>query len=278
VGAGYHQRAELSAERFRALPDLCTGLVYLTGDLGRWDAQGQLQFLGRRDAQLKLRGVRVELGEIEHHLRTLPGVQDAVVTAPTDTRGETQLVAYVVSALQADAPQVTAWRSQLATSLPEAMLPAQFVVLAALPQTPNGKTDRRALPAPAPMQTPAGNDTPRDSASPAEQAIVQVFAEVLGAPIGPDEDFFVRGGDSLRAIRAVASLRRAGWLLDAQTLFLHASAATLATQLGQSASAKKAAVMEAVEASEVVKSASPPDDDAPTFSGLDSDEINSLFT
>ena len=277
VGAGYYQRADLSAERFRTLPDLCTGPVYLTGDLGRWDAQGHLQFLGRRDAQLKLRGVRVELGEIEHHLRMLPGVQDAVVTAPTDARGETQLVAYVVSGLQADAPQVAAWRSHLATSLPEAMLPAQFVVLAALPQTPNGKTDRRALPAPSPMQTALSNATPRAVTSPVEHAIVQVFAEVLGAPIGPDEDFFVRGGDSLRAIRAVASLRRAGWLLDAQTLFRHASAATLAAHLGQSPIAKKAEAIEAVEAIEVVKVASLLDDDTPTFSGLDSDEIDSLF-
>ena len=237
VGAGYYQRADLSAERFRTLPDLCTGPVYLTGDLGRWDAQGHLQFLGRRDAQLKLRGVRVELGEIEHHLRMLPGVQDAVVTAPTDARGETQLVAYVVSGLQADAPQVAAWRSHLATSLPEAMLPAQFVVLAALPQTPNGKTDRRALPAPSPMQTALSNATPRAVTSPVEHAIVQVFAEVLGAPIGPDEDFFVRGGQSLKAMQAIGRINRA---LRSQYglrhLYTHRSAAALASLAAQLAS------------------------------------------
>ena len=127
------------------------------------------------------------------------------------------------------------------------------------------------------MQTALSNATPRAVTSPVEHAIVQVFAEVLGAPIGPDEDFFVRGGDSLRAIRAVASLRRAGWLLDAQTLFRHASAATLAAHLGQSPIAKKAEAIEAVEAIEVVKVASLLDDDTPTFSGLDSDEIDSLF-
>ena len=216
VGGGYHERPELSAERFILRPELAEGPIYLTGDLGRWDHHGNLHYLGRNDDQIKIRGMRIEAGEVEQALRALPDVRDAVVLARPGRDGIHELVAWVVCPdlppLVPLTPQtVPLWRAELARHLPEACIPAHFVRVEALPQTPNGKIDRRALPAPddhdpAGAQPTAGARAPD---GPRERAIVDAFADVLGTPVGPDDDFFIHGGHSLRAMQAIGRINRA---------------------------------------------------------------------
>ncbi len=202
VARGYLNDAVRTAERFISLPDI-EGPVYLTGDLGRWRSDGSLEFLGRRDDQIKIRGMRIEIGEIEHHLQQLPNVQEAVAAARKNTSGETEIVAYLVGPKdRLDAAQL---RTLLATHLPPAMIPSHFVLLAALPQTPNGKTDRRALPAPEPQAAPQAARAPE---GPIESAITRIFAEVLARGVGPDDDFFLSGGHSLKAIQAIGRINR----------------------------------------------------------------------
>ncbi len=226
VGGAYHLRPELSAERFPIIPELCEGPVYLTGDLARWLPDGRLEFLGRGDGQIKIRGMRIEPAEIEQQLRRYPGVRDAVVMAVKNDRGFADLVAY----LAADAvPDVAACRAFLAKELPEPCLPSLFVTLPELPQTPNGKIDRRALPKPEPVALPPAPTSARVAANPREQAILSAFATVLANPIGPEDDFFQHGGHSLSAMQAIGRINRE---LKSQyrlrDLYLARTAATLA--------------------------------------------------
>jgi amino acid adenylation domain-containing protein len=204
VGDGYHNRAELSAERFRLLPEIDAAPLYLSGDLGRWRADGRLEYFGRTDDQIKVRGMRIEPSEIEHRLRAIAGVRDALVVARAQADGDTELIAYLATDLT---PDPAAWRTALAEHLPDPLLPARFVTLAALPQTPNGKIDRRALPDPEPLQ-PASLNPAREPANPREAAIVAAFASVLGVGVGPDDDFFEHGGHSLRAMQAIGRINR----------------------------------------------------------------------
>jgi len=205
VGGAYHQRPELSAERFPSITELCEGPVYLTGDLARWLPDGRLEFLGRSDGQIKIRGMRIEPAEIEQWLRRYPGVRDAVVVAVKNDRGFADLVAY----LAADAaPDIAECRTFLAKELPEPCLPSLFVTLPALPQTPNGKIDRRALPKPEPITVSSAPTSSREPANPREQAILAAFAAVLATPIGPEDDFFQHGGHSLSAMQAIGRINR----------------------------------------------------------------------
>jgi amino acid adenylation domain-containing protein len=259
VGGAYHNRPELSAERFPAIPALCEGPVYLTGDLARWLPDGRLEFLGRGDGQIKIRGMRIEPAEIEQQLRRYPGVRDAVVVAVKNERGFADLVAY----LAADAaPDIADCRAFLAKELPEPCLPSLFVTLSALPQTPNGKIDRRALPKPEPLTVPSEPTSARAAANPREQAILSAFAAVLANPIGPEDDYFAHGGDSIRALRFVARLREMGYALELEALFRHPTAAALAPCLA---------------AHEETARSQATDDSAPTFTGLDGDELDELF-
>ncbi len=259
VGGAYHNRPELSAERFPAIPALCDGPVYLTGDLARWLPDGRLEFLGRGDGQIKIRGMRIEPAEIEQQLRRYPGVRDAVVVAVKNERGFADLVAY----LAADAaPDIADCRAFLAKELPEPCLPSLFVTLSALPQTPNGKIDRRALPKPEPVTVPPAPSFARAAANPREQAILSAFAAVLANPIGPEDDYFAHGGDSIRALRFIARLREMGYALELEALFRHPTAAALAPCL---ANHEETARSQAT------------DDSAPTFTGLDGDELDELF-
>ncbi|NTW03760.1 MAG: amino acid adenylation domain-containing protein, partial [Oscillochloris sp.] len=155
VARGYLNRPELTAERFVQLPALDSGRLYRTGDRVRWQADGTLVFMGRIDHQVKLRGFRIELGEIESALRQYPGIQDAVAIVREDTPGDPRLVAYIVPDA-ADKPEassstrlISALREHLAAQLPHYMIPAAIISLDAWPLTPNGKVDRKALPAPA---------------------------------------------------------------------------------------------------------------------------------
>ncbi len=221
VARGYLNDPARTAERFITLPGI-DGPVYLTGDLGRWNADGTLSYLGRRDDQIKIRGMRIEIGDIEQQLRQLPGVQDAAAAARKNAAGELDIVGYLVGPSQAG---LAALRDALSVRLPAAMIPTHFVFLPALPQTPNGKTDRRALPDPQPL---ANEPTTRAAANPLEETITRIFSDLLDRAIGPDDDFFLSGGHSLKAIQAVGRLNRelgAGYSL--RDLYRAPSAAAL---------------------------------------------------
>ncbi|MFC4159113.1 amino acid adenylation domain-containing protein [Chitinimonas lacunae] len=205
VSAAYLDQPEVSARRFIERPELAAGPIYLTGDLAGWDGAGRLRYLGRRDDQVKIRGVRIEPGEIEAALRRFAELRDAVVGVADLGRGEPELIAYLVP--RPGAPAITAeeGRRRLASWLPDALIPSHWLSLDELPQTPNNKLDRRALPLPASIRT----ERIEASADPTEAAIVAAFAEVLQRPLGVDDDFFALGGHSLLAMRAIGRINRA---------------------------------------------------------------------
>ena len=228
LARGYLNRPGLTAERFVASPFGPPGSrMYRTGDLARWRPDGVLDYIGRSDFQVKIRGQRIELGEIEAVLAEHPGVARALVDVVTDHRGEPRLVGYLVAA-GANLNQ-SALRRYLAAKLPGYMVPAAFVVLDAFPLTPNGKTDRTALPAP----LFGGASGGRAAGSPEEELLCGLFAEVLGvAGVGPDDDFFELGGHSLLVTRLASRARRVlGVELSVQAVFDNTTAAGLARVL-----------------------------------------------
>ncbi|HEV2734193.1 MAG TPA: amino acid adenylation domain-containing protein [Longimicrobiaceae bacterium] len=207
VARGYLNRPDLTAEKF--VPDPFGGAgerLYRTGDLVRWRPDGNLEFLGRIDQQVKVRGFRIELGEIESALTGHPAVGEAAVLAREDTPGDQRLVAYLVPAGE-DVPPAPELRAFLKEWLPDYMVPAAFVALAALPRTGVGKLDRSALPAPRPQRADpaAGYAAPRTEV---EAAVAAVWQEVLGVErVGMDDNFFDLGGHSLLLTRVQSRLR-----------------------------------------------------------------------
>ncbi|MGW3230184.1 non-ribosomal peptide synthetase [Kitasatospora sp. NPDC001095] len=202
VARGYLGRPDLTAERFRPDPDGPPGSRrYLTGDLAVWDDTGDLHFVGRADRQVKVRGVRIELGEVEAALQAVDGVAQAVAEVATDPRAGTLLVAYVVPE-QPGELQLDTVRSAVAARLPAAMVPAVLVPLEAVPLTASGKTDRRRLPA---VEFAAVDDLTEadenDSTATERTMREEVFAPLLGTRIGNDVNFFAAGGTSLQAIQ-----------------------------------------------------------------------------
>jgi natural product biosynthesis luciferase-like monooxygenase protein len=201
VTRGYWRRDDLTAERFKDDPFRAGGRMYRTGDLARWQADGTLAFLGRADSQVKLRGYRIELGEIEAVLDAEPGVVQAVVVAREDVPGAAQLVAYVTGPGRLDG---AALRAALAARLPEPMVPARIVQIDAFPLTPNGKVDRKALPAP--VEAVAVVETVPAVGVAAQ--IAGVWSRLLGvARVGAKDNFFDLGGHSLLAVQAHREIR-----------------------------------------------------------------------
>nr|QEO73591.1 AMP-dependent synthetase and ligase [uncultured bacterium] len=235
VARGYVNRPALTAQRF--VPDVFGGQpgarLYRTGDLVRWQPDGNLEFLGRIDHQVKIRGHRVEPGEIETVLLTHPDVTEAVVLAREDTPGHKRLVGYVV--LGQNRPDGTELRDFLARSLPEYMVPAAFVVMPEFPLTTSGKVDRHRLPAP---ETRSSADEYRAPDSAVAKTLAAIWADVLGvAQVGVDDNFFSLGGDSILSIQVVTRARQAGLAMTSKQLFLHQTIEALAGHVTRAAQA-----------------------------------------
>ncbi|MFC1431719.1 non-ribosomal peptide synthase/polyketide synthase [Streptacidiphilus sp. N1-3] len=199
LARGYLGRPGLTATRFTADPFGPPGTrMYRTGDLVRRDSAGELSYLGRSDHQLKLRGHRIEAGEVETALVRHPAVLDAVVSVREDEPGLPRLVAHLLVVPGAEAPAGAELRALVAHFLPGWMVPSAFVVLDRFPLTENGKTDRAALPAPEPAaEEPVGRTAPR---TPTEQAVAAIWEETLGTAVGAEDDYYLLGGDSMRAL------------------------------------------------------------------------------
>ncbi|HEX2078686.1 MAG TPA: amino acid adenylation domain-containing protein [Longimicrobium sp.] len=228
VAYGYLGRPALTAERF--LPDPFSPVpgarVYRTGDRVRWNGRGELEFLGRLDKQVKIRGFRIEPGEVETALHAHPAVRECVVVAREDVPGDRRLAAYVVGRDGA-APDAAELRVFLKQRLPDYMVPSAFVALDAIPLTPNGKVDRRALPAP----DGGGASRPTHEAprTRAEQVLAELWAKVLRVErVGIHDNFFGLGGDSILAIQIIARAAEEGIRILPRQMFVHQTIAELA--------------------------------------------------
>ncbi len=237
VARGYFNRPELTAERFVA--DTFSGepgaRLYRTGDLARWLADGSIEFLGRNDFQVKLRGFRIELGEIESRLAQHGDVREAVVLVREDVPGDQRLVAYYVGS---EAAGVDTLRAYLGEHLPEYMVPAAYVRLEAMPLTPNGKADRKAMPAPGGAAFSArGFEAPLGDT---EETLAAIWAGVLGVErVGRRDSFFALGGHSLLAVQVVSRVRQAmGVSVALGDLFVHPVLADFARGLETAARAE----------------------------------------
>ncbi|WP_307847399.1 non-ribosomal peptide synthetase [Streptomyces sp. F63] len=235
VARGYLDRPELDAAAFVADPFTPGGRMYRTGDRARWLADGTLEYLGRLDDQVKIRGNRVELGEVGNRLAACPGVRDALVVDRTAPGRGVHLVGYYVADEELGAARL---RSQLLAFLPEFMIPAYFVRIDRIPLTPNGKADRRRLPAPR-VGTDTGAQTPSNET---EAKLAAAWAAVLGTDaVGVDQDYYSLGGDSIQMLRIQAEARRAGVhftladMVRNPTVAALAAAATTAPPAGEDA-------------------------------------------
>jgi amino acid adenylation domain-containing protein len=219
LALGYWQQPELTEARFLPDPDGKSRRVYLTGDMGRLMSDGSIEFTGRKDFQIKIRGHRIETAEIETNLLQHDAVKEATVVARVDERGQTQLSAYIV-AREGASPALNELRQFLIQKLPTYMIPSAFVVLEAMPMTASGKIDRRKLPAPTGIDRglEANFIAPRN---PIERSLADIWAEALKVDrVGAHDDFFDLGGHSLLATQIVSAIREAtGVELPLRALF-----------------------------------------------------------
>jgi amino acid adenylation domain-containing protein/non-ribosomal peptide synthase protein (TIGR01720 family) len=237
VGRGYLCRPGLTADRYRPDPyDSAAGSrVYATGDLARWREDGRIEFLGRIDRQIKLRGYRIETGEIEHVLIEHGQARDAIVQARVAPDGTTRLVAWVLSGADGSALTPAGLRAACGCRLPDYMLPAAYVIVPEWPRTTSGKVDLRALPDP---------DIARDTArkaytapdSDAEARLARIWGEVLGIErVGSEDDFFALGGDSILSLQIVSRALGEGLRISPRDLFEHPTVRGLAAVAGAAA-------------------------------------------
>ncbi|OLF05233.1 hypothetical protein BLA60_36860 [Actinophytocola xinjiangensis] len=222
LATGYHANPALTADRFVPDPTGEGTRLYRTGDLAAWRADGTLDYLGRRDAQIKLHGVRIEPGEIEAALRACDGVTDAVVRVR-----DARLVGYVVAGGPVDP---VALRDRLAATLPERLVPSAYVPIPAVPLDPHGKVDRAALPEPTSADLATGGYVEPDG--PLETEVAAIWRTVLGVDrVGATDSFFDLGGDSMRAIALVGALRSAGHRTSVRDVFALRTVRALAPAL-----------------------------------------------
>lgn len=232
LARGYLNRPDLTAEKFIPNPFSNTRgeRLYKTGDLARHLPDGNIEFLGRIDHQVKIHGFRIELGEIEATLAQHPAVREAVVVARHDGPGDGRLVAYVVPTSDAE-PDANELRIFLKDELPDFMVPAASVILDALPLTPNGKVDRKVLPAPEAHHEPSQEYVAPRTEN--EQIMAKIWAQVLGIEqVGINDNFFELGGDSILGIQVISRANQAGLKLAPQRLFEHPTVAGVAAVAG----------------------------------------------
>ncbi|WP_236640252.1 non-ribosomal peptide synthetase, partial [Pseudomonas syringae] len=233
VARGYLNQPDLSAERFIADPfsEDRQARLYKTGDVGRWLANGALEYLGRNDFQVKIRGLRIEIGEIEAALAKHPAVHEAVVTAREDIPGDKRLVAYYTQSAEHTAVDLETLRGHLQQQLPEYMVPAIYVLLEAMPLTSNGKLDRKALPAPdGDALISRGYEAPQGEI---EEQIAVIWQDLLGVEqVGRHDHFFELGGHSLLAVSLTGRMRQLGLSADVRVLFSQPTLAALAAAVG----------------------------------------------
>jgi amino acid adenylation domain-containing protein len=247
VGMGYWKNARQTQLSFvpnpfpdssQPLPGTDKNVIYRTGDLGRWLPDGNIEFLGRMDDRVKLRGFRIELGEIESLLAQHPAVRETVVILREDIPNNKQLVAYVVASNDTNSELVPQLRHFLQARLPDYMMPSAFVLLEALPLTPNDKVDRRALPAP---DTPSHTNDFVSPRTPAEAKLANIWADVLAQKqVGIHNNFFELGGHSLLATQVISRLREEFQLeLPLRSLFEAPTVAQLAERIEQVQTAQR---------------------------------------
>ncbi|MFZ0718965.1 amino acid adenylation domain-containing protein, partial [Mycobacterium sp.] len=234
VGRGYSGQPDVTATRFIANPfaEIPGGMLYRTGDLARYRPDGSIEYLGRQDSQVEIRGVRIEPGEVEVALSRHPDVTEAVVVATTDERGHTQLTAHVAAGTE-PGPTTAQLRRFLLEWLPAAMLPAHFVVANELPRTSGGKVDRRAL-----AETgAAASERKREfvaARNRTEQVLVDIWCKVLGVErVGVHDDFFALGGSSTHSLEIAVRAEAAGLPLKPESVFLFGTVAELAAEYGE---------------------------------------------
>ncbi|MEC3652739.1 surfactin non-ribosomal peptide synthetase SrfAA [Bacillus subtilis] len=232
LARGYLNREDETAKRFVADPFVPGERMYRTGDLVKWTGGG-IEYIGRIDQQVKVRGYRIELSEIEVQLAQLSEVQDAAVTAVKDKGGNTAIAAYVTP----ESADIEALKSALKETLPDYMIPAFWVTLNELPVTANGKVDRKALPEP---DIEAGSGEYKAPTTDMEELLAGIWQDVLGmSEVGVTDNFFSLGGDSIKGIQMASRLNQHGWKLEMKDLFQHPTIEAL-TQYVERAEGKQA--------------------------------------
>lgn len=215
VARGYLNNSELSAEKFIENPFANDGQLYKTGDLGRWLPDGNLEFVGRKDDQVKINGYRVELGEVESAILKNDRVKETVVLAKNTEGTNTELVAYYVASNEVKEEEL---KADVARRLPSYMVPSRFMAVASFPLTPNGKIDRKALPDPSDFHTAAGVEFIAAQTE-EEIVLVKVWEDVLKRDkIGVQDSFYSLGGDSIKSIQVAARLKQKGYTLKVESI------------------------------------------------------------
>ena len=232
VGRGYLNRPELTAEKFTPSPFIKGKHMYQTGDLARWRDDGNIEYIGRIDNQIKIRGLRVELGEIEAAMVKFDGIKQAVVVDKKDERGQQYICAYYISDSDIDI-DIKALRIMLARTLPRYMIPHFLTRLEGFPATPSGKIDRKAFPAPDFTQSQSNADyvAPKTEQ---ERIFVRLFEDVLGvSPIGMNDSFFDLGGDSLKVIEFTGKAQSEGFAFSVQDVFDYPTPSALINHISE---------------------------------------------